>query len=93
MYCIWFKIPLTLNYSKSIRENASKDECELVKKEKVAWKEDDFEMTEYDNSTDDESLRMIFSSTDQVSKIDGNYFVYFCFFSVELLLRNLLKEV
>ena len=37
-----------------------------IKKDKVAWKEDDFETTEYDNSTDDESLKMIFSSTDQV---------------------------
>ena len=82
---------MKLKYRKTIRENASKDECELVKKEKVAWKEDDFEMTEYDNSTDDESLRMIFSSTDQVSKIDENYFILFNFvFLVELLLRNLL---
>ena len=42
-----------------------KDE-ELVKKEKIAWKEDDFETTEYDCSTDDDSFRMIYSSTDQV---------------------------
>ena len=41
-------------------------EDELVKKEKIAWKEDDFETTEYDCSTDDDSFRMIYSSTDQV---------------------------
>ena len=41
-------------------------EEELVKKEKIAWKEDDFETTEYDCSTDDDSFRMIYSSTDQV---------------------------
>ena len=44
-------------------------EEELVKKEKIAWKEDDFETTEYDCSTDDDSFRMIYSSTDQVQLI------------------------
>ena len=40
-------------------KNVSKDpEC--------VQKEEDIETTEYDISTDDESLRMIFSSTDQV---------------------------
>ena len=42
-------------------------EDEMIKKEKIAWKEDDFETTEYDCSTDDDSFRMIYSSTDQVT--------------------------
>ena len=46
-------------------KNVSKDP-ECVQKETVAEREDDIETTEYDISTDDESLRMIFSSTDQV---------------------------
>ena len=44
-------------------------EDELVKKEKIPWKEDDFETTEYDCSTDDDSFRMIYSSTDQLHLI------------------------
>ena len=46
-------------------EEKVKDD-EMIKKEKIAWKEDDFETTEYDCSTDDDSFRMIYSSTDQV---------------------------
>ena len=41
-------------------------EPDCIQKEAVAEREDDIETTEYDISTDDESLRMIFSSTDQV---------------------------
>ena len=43
-----------------------KKEPDCIQKETVAEREDDIETTEYDISTDDESLRMIFSSTDQV---------------------------
>ena len=46
-------------------KNTSK-ELKCAQKETVAEREDDVETTEYDISTDDESLRMIFSSTDQV---------------------------
>ena len=46
-------------------EEKVKDD-EMIKKEKIAWKEDDLETTEYDCSTDDDSFRMIYSSTDQV---------------------------
>ena len=40
--------------------------------EKVAEREDDIETTEYDISTDDDSLRMIYSSTDQVTPQNVN---------------------
>ena len=56
-------------------KNVSKDP-ECVQKETVAEREDDIETTEYDISTDDESLRMIFSSTDQVIQ-DKYIFHYF----------------
>ena len=50
-------------------------EPDCVQKETVAEREDDIETTEYDISTDDESLRMIFSSTDQV--IQDKYIIIY----------------
>ena len=38
----------------------------------IAEREDDIETTEYDISTDDDSLRMIYSSTDQVTPQNMN---------------------
>ena len=50
-------------------------EPDCIQKEAVAEREDDIETTEYDISTDDESLRMIFSSTDQV--IQDKYIIIY----------------
>lgn len=55
-------------------KNVSK-EPDCIQKEAVAEREDDIETTEYDISTDDESLRMIFSSTDQV--IQDKYIIIY----------------
>ena len=52
-----------------------KKEPDSIQKETVAEREDDIETTEYDISTDDESLRMIFSSTDQV--IQDKYIIIY----------------
>ena len=52
-----------------------KKEPDCIQKEPVAEREDDIETTEYDISTDDESLRMIFSSTDQV--IQDKYIIIY----------------
>ena len=69
-------------------KNVSKDP-ECVQKETVAEREDDIETTEYDISTDDESLRMIFSSTDQVDTRQ----VYFIIFSQPLFQSNCCSEL
>ena len=59
-------------------EEKVKDD-EMIKKEKIAWKEDDFETTEYDCSTDDDSFRMIYSSTDQVEILSRFFVLIFIF--------------
>ena len=73
-------------------KNVSK-ERECVQKETVAEREEDIETTEYDISTDDESLRMIFSSTDQVIKDKILHYFLPTPVSVELLLGAVLPQV
>ena len=55
-------------YLEAARMKADKIEDKVKTMEfYVAEREEDIETTEYDISTDDDSLRMIYSSTDQVT--------------------------
>ena len=57
------------NEDKTCRDTQARtQEADSADTEKgIAEREDDIETTEYDISTDDDSLRMIYSSTDQVT--------------------------
>ena len=61
------------NEDKTCRDALTRtQEADSADTEKVAEREDDIETTEYDISTDDDSLRMIYSSTDQVTPQNVN---------------------
>lgn len=56
------------NEDKTCRDAMARtQEADSADTEKAAEREEDIETTEYDISTDDDSLRMIYSSTDQVT--------------------------
>ena len=61
------------NEDKTCRDALTRtQEADSADTEKVVEREDDIETTEYDISTDDDSLRMIYSSTDQVTPQNVN---------------------
>ena len=54
-------------------EDKTSKDVENITQKVLVEREDDIETTEYDISTDEDSLRMIYSSTDQVSPLKRSW--------------------